>query len=239
MYTILLVDDVQMFLEIQKEYLQESQVNILTARNGLEALEVIKTKRPDLVFMDVQMPKMDGITCCRTVKSDLAYSMTPIVLLSSSKTKEDIERCYLNQCDFYISKPYGRDSFLDVARRFLCGINRRNKRIACRLNACIYINNDFIPCTIYDLSIGGAYIATDYQTVPGNVVKISFNLPDGEKVECQGRIAWVNGSNTERPPGFGMKFALVPKVATEALIKSIYGVSRTSINGARPEMRYN
>ncbi len=223
MYDILLVDDVQMFLEIQKEYLQETQANILTARDGLEALDVIKTRRPDLVFMDVQMPGMDGMTCCRAVKSDPTYSMIPIVLISSSKTEEDVERCYSNQCNFFIAKPYSRDLFLDVARKYLSRINRRNKRIVCRSKAYLHINNDIIPCALHDLSIGGAYVAADCQAVPGNVVKISFNLPDGEIIECQGRIAWVCGGNTERPPGFGIKFALMPKSAAKALSKSIYG----------------
>ncbi len=223
MYNILLVDDVQMFLEIQKEYLQETQANILTARDGSEALDVIKTRRPDLVFMDVQMPGMDGTTCCRKVKSDSSCSKIPIVLISSSKTDVDIERCYSNQCDFFIAKPYGRDLFLDVARKFLVGINRRNKRIPCRLDANVHINNDIVACTMHDLSIGGAYVATDYPAAPGNVVRISFYLPDGENIDCQGRIAWVNGGNTEYPSGFGIKFALVPKLAEKALLKSIYG----------------
>jgi CheY-like chemotaxis protein len=223
MYTIMLVDDTQMFLEIQKEYLQETQVNVLTARDGLEALEVIRTKRPDLVFMDVQMPKMDGMTCCRTVKSEMDYAMIPIVLITSAKTEEDIERCYSNRCDSFISKPYDRDLFLGVARKFLPGINRRNKRKPCRLDAHIHIENDLIPCTLKDLSIGGAFIATDYRGAPGNVVKIIFNLPDGEKIECQGRIAWVNDSDSGRPTGFGVKFALVPKTATEKLRKYVYG----------------
>lgn len=221
-YTILLVDDVQMFLEIQKEYLQDSQVNILTARDGLEALEVIRTERPDLVFMDVQMPGMDGLTCCQTVKSDSTNSMIPIVLTSSSQSKDDVERYYSNRCDCFISKPYGRDLFMEVARKYLCNIDRRNKRVPCRLNAEIYINNDLVPCTTYNISVDGAYIVTDCQAIPGNVVKISFTLPDGLKIDCQGRIAWVNRSTPGLPPGFGMKFALMPKAATEALKKFVY-----------------
>ena len=231
MYTVLLVDDINMFLEIQKEYLQESQVKILTARDGLEALEVIRTRRPDLVFMDVQMPNMDGITCCRAVKSDSVCSKIPIVLISSSKTDADIERCYSNQCNFFISKPYGRDLFLDVARKFLYGINRRNKRISCRFDAHVHINNNIVPCTMLDLSIGGSYVATDYQAAPGNVVKISFNLPDGEKIDCQGRIAWINGSGMGRPPGFGIKFALLPKAATGTLVKFVYGAADEHLSG--------
>lgn len=225
MYTVLLVDDINMFLEIQKEYLQESQVKILTARDGLEALEVIRARRPDLVFMDVQMPNMDGMTCCRTVKSDSDCSNIPIVLISSSKTESDIERCYSSQCDFFISKPYGRDLFLEVARKFLYGINRRNKRMPCKIEAYVHINDDIVPCTMHDLSIGGSFVATDYQTAPGYVVKISFNLPDGEKIDCQGRIAWVSGNGMGRQRGFGIKFALMPKASAGALCKTIYGGS--------------
>jgi CheY-like chemotaxis protein len=222
-YSILLVDDVQMFLDIQKEYLQDSQVNIMTARDGLEALEIIKTKRPDLVFMDVQMPRMDGLTCCKAVKTELTHLMIPIVLISSSNAKEDAERCYSNRCDYFISKPYGRDLFLEVARKFLCNIDKRNKRIPCKLDAEVHKDNCRIPCTTYNISVDGAYIVTELHVAPGNVVGISIELPVGFKIECQGRVAWANRSTPGIPPGFGLKFALMSKPATAALKKFIYG----------------
>ncbi len=198
--TVLLVDDVQMFLEIQKEYLQESNVKILTAKDGAEALEVIKNRQPDLVFMDLQMPRMDGASCCKAVKSDSMNSKIPVVLISSTHTKDDVDRCYLNGCDFFIAKPYGRDLFLDVARKFLSDIDRRNKRLPCRLKAEVSFKDDFVSCAIHNISIGGAFISTDYRIDPGNVIKIAFSLPDGHEIECQGRITWVNGNNPKFPP---------------------------------------
>lgn len=80
--SILLVDDVQMFIEIQREYLQDSRVDILTARNGLEASRVMKSKRPDLIFMDFHMPMMDGAACCRAIKSDPGLREIPIKKIS-------------------------------------------------------------------------------------------------------------------------------------------------------------
>ena len=86
--TILFVDDNSLFIEIEKEFLQYTGVDVLTARDGLEALDVVKTKRPDLIFMDLQMPKMDGAECCRAIKSDNSLSTIPVVMVSA-KGNED------------------------------------------------------------------------------------------------------------------------------------------------------
>ena len=68
MKKILLVDDVKLLLEVQKKYLSASLIQILTACDGHEALEVAGKERPDLIIMDNYMPRMDGITCCRLIK---------------------------------------------------------------------------------------------------------------------------------------------------------------------------
>ena len=70
--TILLVDDNDMFLEIEKEFLQYTNTEVITACDGIEALNIVKAMRPDLIFMDLEMPKMDGASCCRAIKDDSA-----------------------------------------------------------------------------------------------------------------------------------------------------------------------
>src|SRR5690242_7384516 len=109
---ILLVDDVQMFIEIEKEFLQNSQVEILTARDGLEALDIIKERRPDLVFMDLQMPKMNGDACCRAIKSDRVQFATPVVMVTAKGDEEAKDSCLAAGCDGFLTKPLDRDRFL-------------------------------------------------------------------------------------------------------------------------------
>ncbi len=219
--TILLVDDVQMFIEIEKEFLQTSPVEILTAKDGLEALHVIRNKRPDLVFMDVHMPKMDGVACCRAIKSDASFVNIPVVMVTAKGSEQEQSKAYSAGCDHFITKPLDRDYFLLVARSFIPSINRREKRLQQSIKAVCRINNESISCTIHDLGVRGVFVACNYFGIPKSVVQLAFTLPDGAMIECHGRIAWVNRDNSVMPKGFGVQFALLPKPAKEALTKYI------------------
>ena len=222
--TILLVDDNRMFIEIEKDFLEYSRIDILAAQDGLEALNVIRTRRPDLVFMDLQMPKMDGAMCCRAIKSDPALVTIPVVMVTSKGNDEDQENCYSAGCDYFLTKPLDRDNFLDTARRFLPGIDRRERRVSIDVDAICSVNDETFACSLHDISVGGAFIASEYFGIPKSVIQISFTLPDGTLIECPGRIAWVNRIISKIPKGFGVKFALLPKHAKESLERFIESI---------------
>ena len=76
-------------------------------------------------------------------------------------------------------------------------------------------------CELHDLSIGGAFVATDYFGTPGHVVHISFTLPDGTLIECPGRIAWVNRVNSSATSPLRVKFSLLANHAQDALARFI------------------
>jgi CheY-like chemotaxis protein len=215
--TILLVDDNSMFIEIEKEFLQSSPVEILTAKDGHEAMQVIKKKRPDLIFMDYQMPKMDGAECCRAIKSDSSLSTIPVVMVTSKGNEDDQNKSYSAGCDVFLTKPLDRVFFLSVARSFLPSINRREKRVQTSMKAVYRVNNESISCTIHNLGVGGAFLSTDYFGIPKSVIQLTFTLPGGAVIDCHGRIAWVNRFSSLLPVGFGVQFALLPKRAEEAL----------------------
>lgn len=211
--TILLVDDNQMFIEIQKEFLQYTPLDIISAKDGLEALALVKRMRPDLVFMDLEMPKMDGASCCRAIKSDI-FSNIPIVMVSS---KENKDKCYLAGCDSFVIKPLNRDVFLDAARKFIPDLNRREKRSVINVDCLLRLNDETITCHLKNVSMGGAFVVTDYFGIPNNVVQIHFTLPNGTVIDCPGRIAWMNRTDENHPKGFGVKFAMMTSNAKSAL----------------------
>jgi len=219
--SILLVDDVQMFIEIYKEYLQYSEVEVMTARNGIEALDIMKARKPDLVFMDLQMPRMDGAACCGKIKTDTSFMDIPVIMVSSSSKDEDRDVSFSVGCDYFLSKPVDRDFFLETARSFLPDIDRREKRVACSFDGTFIVENKSTPFKFFDISVGGAYIACNHHMMPDSVIQISFVIPDGPKIECHARVAWVNRIYTKIPLGFGVKFALMDKNAKEALKKFI------------------
>ena len=211
--SILLVDDLQMYLEIQKDFLQDTQLEILTARDGLEALDIVKAKRPDLIFMDLEMPRMDGANCCKTIKSNPAFAKVPVVMVTSSGYEE---KCRLAGCDYYLTKPLNRDAFLGVARKYIPDIDRREKRLEVRIDCLVSACDETIKCHTHNLSKGGMFVVCDDLKEPGSVVKISFTLPDGTLIECSGRVAWHN-IEPNHPKGFGVQFALLSKDAKNSL----------------------
>jgi len=125
--TILLVDDNKSFIDIEKEFLKQCDIEVLTAYDGLEAFYVVKTKKPELVFMDLQMPKMDGARCCRAIKSDNNLACTPVVMVTAMGSEEEAAECYTAGCDYFMTKPFTKDHFLKVVRQFLPGFELREK----------------------------------------------------------------------------------------------------------------
>jgi CheY-like chemotaxis protein len=220
--TILLVDDLQMFLEIERDFFQGTMVDILTAKDGFEALEVMRKNKVDLVFMDMQMPKMDGPTCCKIIKSDPELSHIPVVLITSSQGNKEKEICFAAGCNYFLTKPAGRERFIEIAWKFIPDIDRRAKRLPYNFECSIRCDDQTVPCSLYDLSADGAFVVTDYLGRPQDIVQLSFSLPDGTTIECPSKIVWVSGKDDARhPKGFGVKFALMAKDAKTSLAKFI------------------
>lgn len=219
--TILLVDDLQMFLEIEKDFFKHTEVKVVTARDGIEALEAVKHHKPALVFMDLQMPNMDGASCCKAIRSHAAHADTPVVLISSSTVEKDREESFAAGCNYFLSKPAGRDRFLEIAREFIPGIDRREKRLPCALPVTLQHNGASLPCSLYDLGVEGAYVVTDARFQAGNVTQLSFTLPDGTAIDTAGRVVWTDEVGRARPKGVGIKFVLLPKPLRSALAHAL------------------
>ncbi len=102
---ILLVDDNLDLLELMKQILSRTY-HILTATNGIEALEKVKSADIDVIVSDVMMPEMDGIELCKTLKGDLETSHIAVILLTAKNSINDRIECYNAGADAYISKPF-------------------------------------------------------------------------------------------------------------------------------------
>ena len=122
---ILVVDDeahIRMLIEQTLEELEDEGAEIITADNGLDALETIKSEKPQLVFLDVMMPKMNGFDVCKTVKFDLKMSDVYIVLLTAKGQEYDKLKGAEVGADVYMTKPFDPDELLDKAKQVL-GLN--------------------------------------------------------------------------------------------------------------------
>lgn len=130
---ILIVDDepnILILLEQALEALEDEGVELLTARNGEEALEIIQTEKPNLVFLDVMMPKMSGLEVCHAVKHELQIADIYIVMLTAKGQEFDKQKGIDVGADLYLTKPFRPKEVLEKSmqvlgfweRSALCGL---------------------------------------------------------------------------------------------------------------------
>jgi two-component system, OmpR family, alkaline phosphatase synthesis response regulator PhoP len=120
--TILIVDDemhIRALLEQTLEDLEDEGVELLTASNGQEALDIIEAEQPDLVFLDVMMPKLNGYEVCHATKHELQLTNTFIVLLTAKGQEADQKQGMEAGADIYMTKPFDPDEVLERAREIL------------------------------------------------------------------------------------------------------------------------
>lgn len=120
--TILIVDDevhIRILMEQTLEDLEDEGVELLTATNGAEALELIQTKHPDLVFLDVMMPKMNGFEVCQAVKQNVATQDTYIIMLTAKGQELDQQQGREAGANLYMTKPFDPDEVLEQAAEVL------------------------------------------------------------------------------------------------------------------------
>lgn len=119
---LLIVDDephIRMLIGQTLEELEDEDVNFFTAENGEEALEIIQTENPQLVFLDVMMPKMNGMEVCRRVKKELGLNNVFIVLLTAKGQELDRQKGLEVGADLYMTKPFDPEVILTKAREVL------------------------------------------------------------------------------------------------------------------------
>jgi two-component system, OmpR family, alkaline phosphatase synthesis response regulator PhoP len=120
--TILIVDDephLRMLIQQTLEELEDEGVELLTAANGEDALATIQSVQPNLVFLDVMMPKLSGFDVCQRAKQELGLSNVYIVLLTAKGQEFDRQRGQEVGADLYMTKPFDPDALLEKAREVL------------------------------------------------------------------------------------------------------------------------
>lgn len=122
MQKILIADDephIRLLLGQTLEELEEKGVGLLIAENGEAALEMIKTEKPELVFLDVMMPRMNGLDVCDAVKNVLGLKNIFIIMLTAEGQEFDKQRAKDAGADIYMTKPFNPDDIVAKAAEVL------------------------------------------------------------------------------------------------------------------------
>ena len=116
---ILLVDDNQQNLELIQAYLESLPVEIETARDGIEAIEAVERERPDLVLLDVMMPRMSGFEVCQKLKANTETRDIVVIMVTALHEVADYERAVESGTDDFLSKPVNKLELLTRVRSLL------------------------------------------------------------------------------------------------------------------------
>ncbi|HEV8484392.1 MAG TPA: response regulator [Blastocatellia bacterium] len=104
---ILLVDDADTVLMIEQLILR-TDYDLVTARNGEDAVAMALTERPDLILLDVVMPIMDGFAACKQIRENEQISSIPVIMVTTRGEERNLERGFQNGCTEYVTKPINR-----------------------------------------------------------------------------------------------------------------------------------
>jgi len=106
--SVLVVDDNQQNLELLLAYLEDVDCRTVAAADGEQALETVRTSPPDLILLDVMMPKMSGFEVCRRIKNDPKTADIPVIMVTALNELGDIERAISSGTDDFLSKPINK-----------------------------------------------------------------------------------------------------------------------------------
>ena len=116
---ILVVDDVSRNLSMMEAILVPHGYEVVMARNGLEAVEIARSQKPDLILLDIFMPDMDGFTACSKIKSDESTKMIPVIIVTAVAHEQNKEFTKELGADGFIAKPFMVQDLLNEIDQFL------------------------------------------------------------------------------------------------------------------------
>ena len=117
--TVLIVEDNELNMKLFHDLLEAHGYSTLQTRTGIEALNLARTHRPDLILMDIQLPEVSGLEVTKWIKEDDELSMIPVIAVTAFAMKGDEERIRQGGCEAYISKPISVAKFLETVRSYL------------------------------------------------------------------------------------------------------------------------
>ncbi|MBT3396918.1 MAG: response regulator [Alphaproteobacteria bacterium] len=119
--TILIVEDNELNMKLFRDLLKAHDFETLETRDGMEALDMARANKPDLILMDIQLPGVSGLEVTRQIKADDSIKSIPVVAVTAFATKGDEDRIREGGCEAYIAKPIRIEELISTVRRFVDG----------------------------------------------------------------------------------------------------------------------
>jgi len=118
-HKVMIVEDNELNMKLFHDLLESRGYDIIETRDGMEALKVARSERPDLILMDIQLPEVSGLEVTKWIKEDDDLKAIPIIAVTAFAMKGDEEKIREGGCEAYIAKPISVTNFLETVARFL------------------------------------------------------------------------------------------------------------------------
>ncbi len=117
--TVLVVEDNELNMKLFNDLLEASGYSTLQTRSGLEAIEIAREHKPDLILMDIQLPEVSGLEVTKWIKEDDDLKTIPVIAVTAFAMKGDEERIRQGGCEDYLSKPISVTQFIETIRHYI------------------------------------------------------------------------------------------------------------------------
>lgn len=201
---LLVVDDDGLNLELMGEVFASLKAEVVPMDDGLQAAVLVDQEKFDGIFLDLEMPKINGLTLARRVRESSRNRSTPIVIVTGRDDRSTMQEAFATGATFFLQKPIDRQRltrlFLAV-RGSLIENRRRSARVPLRTEVLCTAGSRRLQCMTWNISQGGMQIDAASDLKAGDLVRLSFRLPiSGVEIDGMGIVAWSS------PPRHGIQF---------------------------------
>lgn len=222
MKKVLLVDDVKLFIAMEKSLLNRQNLQIFTANSGPEAIDIHKREQVDLILLDLNMPHMNGDEVCRIIRSNDSLKSVSIIMVTTSPKKEDIEACMNAGANDYIAKPINATELLDKVGKYLDIQHRQSLRVLSRIEIKAQNGNREFLSYAVNISSSGILLESADNINMGDMIKTSLFLPGSfHAINVEGTVVRKVENGAGKMPHYGVKFINITGKAMEIIEKYI------------------
>ena len=230
--TILLVDDSNIFLELERTFFKRSGCRILVARNGVETLKVARETHPDIILLDLVMPDMDGADTCRQLKEDASTRDIPVLIVSSRGDEAAKRRCFDAGAIDFVLKPLRQREIVQKVADVLDVSYRQHLRIGVKISVDKQVGSRRYEGYSLNLSEGGMFIRSEAHLEDGDLLELSFTLPDHQDpIAVKAQVVRIEDATFSRGGGFGVRFINLSPAHREQICQFIETVQHEGFGG--------
>jgi CheY-like chemotaxis protein len=191
---LLVVEDDAPSLELMTEVLGTMEADVYPIRDSREAAVAVNRERFDGIFLDLEMPNLDGLALAQRVRASSWNRSTPIVVVTGRDEKETMSQSFAKGVNFFLQKPVDRNKLARLFRTVkgtLVDNRRRYTRVPLQTEVTCHVGSRVNAGRTWNLSVGGVQVEVG-NLKPADTVRVSFRLPSSAAlIDCLGRVVWI------------------------------------------------